>query len=109
MTLKAPIALVLAVAALAGCGGGGGNGGGGGGGEAPEPPAGVDTNSQLYEAAYGICSSAPTSQLKNDYYLDNEDPEAIANAVAASLSGGNPADEPNVKAGCLAGLEAYEG
>lgn len=107
MSVKAPISVLLAVAALAaGCGGGGGGGGNGGGTPAP---GGIDTNNQLYEAAFGICSSAPTSQLRNDYYLDSEEPEVIAKAVATSMSGGNPADEPNVEAGCLAGLEAYEG
>lgn len=108
MSTKAAIPLLLTVATLAaGCGGGGGADTGGGG--ETIVTGDVNTNSTLYESAYGICSSADPKQLQNDYYLDSTDPGAIAQAVAASLSGGNPADEPNVAAGCLAGLEAYEG
>jgi hypothetical protein len=112
MSRQSLIGLVAACAlALAGCGGGGGSGGGNtgviteGGGAGAE----VDTNSTLYQAAYGVCSSASPAEIKNNYRTKSTKPEDIASDVSASLAGGNPLDQPNAKAGCLAGLKAFKG
>jgi hypothetical protein len=105
------IALLTAlVVALAGCGGGGGNGGPANTGVIEEGGVGtVDTNSTLYQAAYGVCSSASPEEIKSNYRTTSTKPAAIAQEVAANLAGGNPQDEPNANAGCLAGLEAFGG
>ena len=98
--------------ALAGCGGGSSGGGGNTGGVIKQGDQGggaVDTNSTLYSAAYGVCSSASPEEIKSNYRTRSTEPEVIAHDVAQNLAGGNPLDEPNATAGCLAGLKAYPG
>jgi hypothetical protein len=107
------ISLLAALAlALAGCGSGGGGGGAGNtGGVIEEGSSGgpVDTSSTLYQAAFGVCSSASPDEIKSNYRTTSVKPDAIADEVAANLAGGNPQEEPNAHAGCLAGLKAYGG
>ena len=112
MRRQSLIGVVAACAlALAGCGGGG-NGGGNTGGVIEQGDQGggdVDTNSTLYSAAYGVCSSASPDEIKSNYRTTSTKPNDIARDVAQNLAGGNPLDEPNARAGCLAGLKAYSG
>jgi hypothetical protein len=111
MRRKSLIGLIAAcVLALAGCGGGGGGGGGGGDGVITEGegPGEVDTNSTLYQAAFGVCSSASPAEIKANYRTTSTKPKDVAHDVAANLAGGNPLDEPNAEAGCLAGLKAFK-
>lgn len=106
------IVVVAACAlALAGCGGGGGGGDTGTGvvTEGGGPGAEVDTNSSLYQAAFGVCSSASPAEIKANYRTTSTRAQDIAHEVAQNLAGGNPLDEPNAIAGCLAGLQAYQG
>jgi hypothetical protein len=107
MARQSLIPLVAAcVLALAACGGGGDSGGGGGNGNGGN--GNVDTSSTLYQAAYGVCSSASPEQIKQDYRTTSTDPADIAHDVAVNLAGGNPDDQPNAEAGCKDGLEAYK-
>jgi|SRR5215208_7692058 len=97
------------VFALAGCGGGSDGGGNTGVILQGEQTGEVDTNSTLYSAAYGVCSSASPEEIKSNYRTRSTKPNDIAQDVAQNLAGGNPLDEPNARAGCLAGLKAYSG
>ena len=97
-------AVVFAALLLAGCGGGGGDGGGNGGGGGGGG-ANLQDNS-VYQAENGVCASAPPEQLKNDYRTESTDPEDIADRVADTLAGGNPADEGPARQGCLDALKA---
>jgi hypothetical protein len=106
------IILLLCALALAGCGGSSGGSGGGQTGvidDSRGATGNVETDSTLYQAAFGVCSSAPPEQIKSDYRTTSAKPADIARDVAANLAGGNPLDEPNARAGCLAGLKAYTG
>jgi hypothetical protein len=110
MKRQSLIPVVAACAlAFAGCGGGGG-GGGGGDGVITEDQGTVeiDTNSTVYQAAFGVCSSASPKEIKSNYRTTSTKPDDIAHQVALNLAGGTPGAEANAEAGCRAGLKAFQ-
>jgi hypothetical protein len=91
-------ALALAALALAGCGGGGGG--------VENDERGIDTGSNVYQAAFGICAADSPAVLKSTYRTPSDSPEDISEAIATNLAGGNPDDEEAARQGCIDGLES---
>jgi hypothetical protein len=89
-------ATLAAVLLLAGCGGGGGNGG-------PDQSGGAVEDELAYDMGFQQCNDYSVNDLAATYGTEAT-AEAVADAVARTTPA-QPGSRPDVKAGCLKGLE----